>query len=517
MHTPFYPHYLVLANTLCIPDDCHLTKATPPKIVDLTAFPCMCMLSSGTFAYVRLRIAPPNHTRVLRKKQERGPLEVTSFMPGNTELSEREREILGLVATGASNKEIAQKLSISTNTVKVHLRNIFAKAGVVSRTEATLYAIRQGVVQVEGSKQGEVAPTGVQAPEALPVLKAREAARFRQSRWWLLVVPIVLLVSTASMLFVTRQPSTTASASPALPATVSRWQAKAALPTARQNLAAAIYENEIYAIGGETELGVSSLAERYSLKDDTWTTLPAKPVAVTEASAAVIRGKIYVPGGRLASGQVTDILEAYDPRQNQWEQLSPLPTGLCAYAFVAFEGKLYVFGGWNGKQVLSSVYAYDPEQDTWYSRAPMPTAREYSGAAISGGKIYVMGGYNGKQVLSANEEYVPERDNGTENPWNMRAPLPNARHSMGVASVAGIVHLVGGMGDGKDVLPPLDYFAQLDKWQPFESPLGHQWSNLALVPTDTHIYALGGRLEGALTVQNLSYQAIYTIIIPALR
>jgi hypothetical protein len=147
----------------------------------------------------------------------------------------------------------------------------------------------------------------------------------------------------------------------------------------------------------------------------------------------------------------------------------------------------------------------------------MPTAREYAGAAVSGGKIYVVGGYNGKQALSANEEYVPERDRGTENPWNIRAPMPNVRYSMGVASVAGIVHLVGGTGDGKEVLLPLDYFAQLDKWQPFESPTGHEWSNLVLVPTDTHIYALGGRLEGALTVQNLAYQAIYTIIIPAIR
>src|SRR5438477_4764603 len=68
------------------------------------------------------------------------------------ELSEREHEILRLVATGASNKQIAQQLVISPNTVKVHLRNIFGKIGVATRTEATLYAIRQGLVQVAPDK-----------------------------------------------------------------------------------------------------------------------------------------------------------------------------------------------------------------------------------------------------------------------------------------------------------------------------------------------------------------------------
>ncbi|MGB9521235.1 MAG: response regulator transcription factor, partial [Anaerolineales bacterium] len=64
-------------------------------------------------------------------------------MSENNELSEREIEILKLVATGASNKEIAYKLSISPNTVKVHLKNIFAKIGAMSRTEAAMYAVKK--------------------------------------------------------------------------------------------------------------------------------------------------------------------------------------------------------------------------------------------------------------------------------------------------------------------------------------------------------------------------------------
>lgn len=61
-------------------------------------------------------------------------------------LSDREKEIVQLVAQGFRNREIGEKLSISEQTVKNHLHNIFDKVGVSDRLELVLYAIRRSLV-----------------------------------------------------------------------------------------------------------------------------------------------------------------------------------------------------------------------------------------------------------------------------------------------------------------------------------------------------------------------------------
>ncbi len=61
-------------------------------------------------------------------------------------LTERETDVLRLLAQGLSNKEIAQTLTIGEKTVKTHVSNILAKLSVPSRTQAALYAVRIGLV-----------------------------------------------------------------------------------------------------------------------------------------------------------------------------------------------------------------------------------------------------------------------------------------------------------------------------------------------------------------------------------
>jgi two-component system, NarL family, nitrate/nitrite response regulator NarL len=65
---------------------------------------------------------------------------------GEQSLTERELFVLRLVASGASNSEIAEKLTISINTVKSHLKNILEKLQLENRTQAATYAVKRGLI-----------------------------------------------------------------------------------------------------------------------------------------------------------------------------------------------------------------------------------------------------------------------------------------------------------------------------------------------------------------------------------
>ncbi len=69
----------------------------------------------------------------------------TERKPSST-LTDREREVLILLAQGLANKQIARRLGISEKTVKAHLTNVFQRTGVADRTQAALWAERNGLL-----------------------------------------------------------------------------------------------------------------------------------------------------------------------------------------------------------------------------------------------------------------------------------------------------------------------------------------------------------------------------------
>jgi DNA-binding CsgD family transcriptional regulator len=87
-------------------------------------------------------LSPTLATAILEKRQSRSRLASSPEMSVVDELTEREREIVDLLAQGLSNKLIASKLYLSVRTVEGHLANIYLRLGVHSRTEAMLMAMK---------------------------------------------------------------------------------------------------------------------------------------------------------------------------------------------------------------------------------------------------------------------------------------------------------------------------------------------------------------------------------------
>lgn len=91
---------------------------------------------------------PTMHPTVARKLMRE--IKRPSELPPTPEpLSEREAEVLALVARGLSNQEIADRLFISEKTVRTHVSNMLGKLHLANRTQAALYALREGIADLD--------------------------------------------------------------------------------------------------------------------------------------------------------------------------------------------------------------------------------------------------------------------------------------------------------------------------------------------------------------------------------
>jgi len=111
-------------------------------------------LAAGARGYV-LKSMPPNEladvVRQVHAGKKRIPPEVAAQLAehlSDEPLTDRERDVLRHVAGGNRNREIGEKLRISEETVKVHLKHIMEKLGASDRTEAVTIAVRRGIIQL---------------------------------------------------------------------------------------------------------------------------------------------------------------------------------------------------------------------------------------------------------------------------------------------------------------------------------------------------------------------------------
>ena len=87
-----------------------------------------------------------NVEAIVHVQEVGGEVPVSHDVVDHVLLTNREREILGLLADGMGNKQIAARLGISTNTVKTHLELLFDKLDVSSRAEAVATGVRRGLL-----------------------------------------------------------------------------------------------------------------------------------------------------------------------------------------------------------------------------------------------------------------------------------------------------------------------------------------------------------------------------------
>ena len=85
--------------------------------------------------------------RLFRREPRREPFAPNALAQASLGITEREREVLQLLAAGRSNKEIARRLGLSPNTVKTHVARLFEKLQVARRTEAVGLARELGIVR----------------------------------------------------------------------------------------------------------------------------------------------------------------------------------------------------------------------------------------------------------------------------------------------------------------------------------------------------------------------------------
>ncbi|QIP87156.1 response regulator transcription factor [Streptomyces sp. Tu 2975] len=135
--------------------------ANPAKVLIVTSFTeqrtVVPALRAGASGYVYKDVDPEALAGAIRSvhaghvllQQEIAGALLSEGDPGNgtgrgNSLTEREREVLGLIADGRSNREIARALVLSEKTVKTHVSNILMKLDVADRTQAALWAVRHG-------------------------------------------------------------------------------------------------------------------------------------------------------------------------------------------------------------------------------------------------------------------------------------------------------------------------------------------------------------------------------------
>lgn len=448
-------------------------------------------------------------------------------------LSEREMDVARLLATGASNNEIAEQLVISPHTVKVHLRNIYEKLGVSSRTEASLLLLQQGWMALPGVEMSTAALEIVTYPEPAPLTDDGS----RPFAWQ----PIYMLAVAALILALLIMPSWLSGRSAAQVNLLSdgggstlgqpsinimpRWTSQTPLPSARSRLGLALVADaQLYAIGGEDSSGlIVDTVNVYDLARNDWRIGTSLPFPLSNFAVAVLADQVYVAGGTTLAADSNEAGEAalsssllrFDTTLAEWNAVGELPVALAGASLVATPRALYLLGGWDGAAMHAEVWQLDlpPKPSVtaadWRRITEMATAHAFGGAVLVGDHIYVAGGYDGKRELDGAQRY-----HLLEEKWEDLPSMSTPRGGIQLLDDGLAIFAVGG-GWGTSVSTLERFDPATGIWSHFPSPVTGEWRNLGAAASPSgYLYFTGGWSDSYLNA-HLHYQSSFRSFLPA--
>ncbi|XP_078491173.1 kelch-like protein 12 [Ciona intestinalis] len=260
-----------------------------------------------------------------------------------------------------------------------------------------------------------------------------------------------------------------------------QWSQLPDLPVGRQLAAAVVIDDILYHLAGDLQtdgkITATNIVLRMKLikKNLKWEKVASMNVKRYVFGAAVINGVIFVFGGADENNTIVSTGEYYVVPFNKWIQLKPMKVARSGHCMVAHNGQcihiskfcsinytdqLYSLGGWDGKQVISSVERYDPSLDEWKDVASMQTPRQWFVAVVFNNVVYAIGGYDGKQSLKSVEKYNVDDDT-----WVYVENMNIERHAHAACVAQNKIYVVGGLDSGNKVVKSIEcYDDQTDKW-----------------------------------------------------
>jgi len=278
------------------------------------------------------------------------------------------------------------------------------------------------------------------------------------------------------------------------PQDASSWIVRAPLPTPRQEVPHAVLNGKIYVPGGLISSGtVTNIVEVFDPQNDSWSSAPSLVFQVHHTGLTNHKGVLYLMGGYGAGGfSPRDDIYVLHPDSSNWNAAGLMPIKRGAYVIESYGDKIYIFGGVTPQGITNGAMSYDPVTKEWKTLSPMPTRREHLASAVLDSLIYVVGGrdFSGSGNLPSLEAYSPETDI-----WYILESMPTARGGLAAAAMNGKLYAFGGEIPGV-FSESEEYDPKTNLWTQVEDMATPRHGMGAVTVGDTISIIGGAKLEG---------------------